>query len=187
MSEAHSRRKQPEVVRRALLDETAKLAALEGMAAVTVDAVARAAGVTKGGLFHHFPSKQALIAGVFADLLSDLDATLDERLAKDPHGRGRFTRAYVEALFADLELAASSPWAALAVSLLADAAVRRTWSDWFAERLRRHRDTDEGADLAIVRLAADGAWYAGVLGVEDGFASDAQDLRSRLIAMTMDR
>ena len=61
MTNAHERKKQPEVVRRNLLDCAAKLAAEQGVAALSVQAVADAAGVTKGGLFHHFPSKQVLL------------------------------------------------------------------------------------------------------------------------------
>ncbi|MBP8939478.1 MAG: helix-turn-helix transcriptional regulator, partial [Agrobacterium sp.] len=61
MTNAHERKKQPEIVRRSLLDCAAKLAADQGVAALSIQAVADAAGVTKGGLFHHFASKQALL------------------------------------------------------------------------------------------------------------------------------
>ena len=70
---AHHRKKQPEQVRRALLDCAAQIAAEDGAAAITIQAVATRAGVTKGGLLHHFDSKQALIEAVFADLLEKLD------------------------------------------------------------------------------------------------------------------
>jgi len=58
MSEAHRKKKQPEQVRRNLLDCTAKIAAEQGVAKVTIDAVAKAAGITKGGLLHHFSVPQ---------------------------------------------------------------------------------------------------------------------------------
>jgi AcrR family transcriptional regulator len=67
---AYSRKKQPEQVRRALLDCAAQLAVENGLSAVTLQAVAEAAGVTKGGLLHHFASKQILIEAVFANLLA---------------------------------------------------------------------------------------------------------------------
>jgi AcrR family transcriptional regulator len=90
---AYTRAKQPEQVRHALLDCTAAVAMDHGVAGVTVQAVATAAGVTKGGLFHHFASKQALIEGLFADLLARLDAEIDVTIAADPKPRGGFTRA----------------------------------------------------------------------------------------------
>ena len=98
MDNAYQRKKQPEAVRRALLDQAARLAVEEGMAAVTVQAVSDAAGVTKGGFIHHFPSKQALIDAVFEELLDTLSDDLDRRLAADPQPYGSFTRAYVESV-----------------------------------------------------------------------------------------
>ena len=96
---AYTRAKQPEQVRRALLDRAAAIAMDHGVSGVTVQAVAAAAGVTKGGLFHHFGSKQALIEGLFADLLARVDAEIDAAIEADPKPRGSFTRAYVNAVF----------------------------------------------------------------------------------------
>ena len=76
MATAYNRRKQPELIRRLLLDCAATLALEQGLANVSVQAVSAAAGVTKGGLFHHFPSKQALVEGVAADLIERIDASL---------------------------------------------------------------------------------------------------------------
>src|SRR3546814_11650537 len=64
-------RKAPETVRRALLDGAAAIAASHGLAAISVQTVADSAKVTKGGLFHHFPNKQALVEGVLADQRSE--------------------------------------------------------------------------------------------------------------------
>ena len=98
---AHHRKKQPEQVRRALLDCAAQIAAEQGAQAITIQAVAGRAGVTKGGLLHHFDSKQALLAAVFSDLLEQMDREIDRTMAGDPVARGRFTRAYVRACFSD--------------------------------------------------------------------------------------
>ena len=89
----------------------------------------RRPGVTKGGLLHHFPSKQALIDAVFADLLDALDRDLDARIAADPEPLGAFTRAYVASVF-DMALEADGAvWAALSISMLIDPQPRRLWSE----------------------------------------------------------
>ncbi|PIO97140.1 TetR/AcrR family transcriptional regulator [Pleomorphomonas carboxyditropha] len=161
----YRRRKQPELVHRALLDHAARLAVEHGLAAVTVQAVAEAAGVTKGGLLHHFPSKQALIDAVFADLLEALDRQLDARIAADPEPRGAFTRAYLASVFDTGPEANAAAWAALAISMLTDPHLRRRWSDWVEGRQERHRATDGTPALAAIRLAADGIWLADLTGV----------------------
>lgn len=157
---AYERKKEPEKVRRALLDATNRLASENGMANITLDAVAKAAGVTKGGLFHHFPSKRSLLQGMFADLLQHLDRMVDEFMAKDPEPHGRFTRAYVEGVFSDHRQGDAAPSARLSVSMLSDPDLQLAWSNWLAARLKRHADTDDGETLEVIRLAADGVWLA---------------------------
>ncbi|SDO36335.1 transcriptional regulator, TetR family [Klenkia soli] len=54
-------------------------------ATVTLDAVAQAAAVSKGGLLYHFPSKEALVDGL-ADRLRSRAAEDVERLRTSPEG-----------------------------------------------------------------------------------------------------
>jgi len=185
MNDHHSRKKNPEQVRRALLDQAAALVLERGLAGVTVQAVAEAAGVTKGGLFHHFASKQALIEAMAQDLLDQLDAEIERHLAADPDAHGRFTRAYVEATFSHQGLGLQSAKAAIIVSLTLDAEVNRQWEAWLAARLERHRQTDGAPLLEIVRLAADGAWGAYVLGGGRPPLSPPEALRRQLLALTV--
>ena len=187
MSSAHSRKKQPELIRRTLLDGAARLAVERGLGAITVQAVAEAAGVTKGGLFHHFPNKQALVEAVIADLLERLDAEIDTSIGRDTEPRGSFTRAYVAAAFADRERGNASPWTALSVSMLAEPGLRCLWAAWLDGRLARHAETDHGPTFDVVRLAADGVWLARLLRQGDGPVSDFAAVHERLIALTRQR
>lgn len=65
----------PAPARDRVLDAFEDLLIEQGERAATLDAVARTAGVSKGGLLYHFPSKDALVDG--------LVERLDERLAED--------------------------------------------------------------------------------------------------------
>lgn len=181
MQNAHKRKKQPQVVRRALLDQAIALTMRDGLDRVTLQAVAVAAGVTKGGLLHHFANKQALIDAVFDDLLDGLDGKLDALIAADPMPYGAFTRAYVEVTFATEWRAEVNPRASMSVLILSDARMRTLWSQWFAARLARHDSTDAGVALAVVRLAADGFWVAAL---SDVAQDDTAQLHQTLIAAT---
>jgi AcrR family transcriptional regulator len=46
----------------------------EGVSGMTLEAVAREAGVSKGGLLYHFPSKEALIGGMIGRLIDRFEA-----------------------------------------------------------------------------------------------------------------
>lgn len=183
----YTRAKQPEQVRRALLDHAAAIALDHGVSGVTVQAVAAAAGVTKGGLFHHFGSKQALIEGLFADLLARVDAEIDNNIEQDPRPRGRFTRAYVNAVFTGQAFGFATPWAALSMVVVTDPSLRRLWNDWIKARLKRHRATDSAPDLHVVRLAADGAWLSYVTTGQTRMSADLRAVHDRLIAQTYRR
>lgn len=184
MTNAYERKKQPELVRRNLLDCAARLAAEQGVAALSVQAVADAAGVTKGGLFHHFPSKQALLEAVMADLLAALDCEIDDLLSQDCEGFGRFTRAYVNAVFSDRGRDSGKQWAAISVSMVGEPSLRRMWNSWIKGRLARHKETDNGVVLELVRLAADGIWFADLLADDGRAGGDRAALRARMIAQT---
>lgn len=184
VTNAYERKKQPELVRRNLLDCAARLAAEQGVAALSVQAVADAAGVTKGGLFHHFPSKQALLEAVMADLLAALDCEIDDLLSQDCEGFGRFTRAYVNAVFSDRGRDSGKQWAAISVSMVGEPSLRRMWNSWIEGRLARHKETDNGVVLELVRLAADGIWFADLLADDGRAGGDRAALRARMIAQT---
>lgn len=182
MTKAHNRRKQPEAVRLALLDSTMRLAAEQGIAAVTVQAVAAASGVTKGGLFHHFANKQALMEGMIEHVLARLEAAITAAMQTDPEPFGRFTRAYVTTLVTGEEFGLGSPFDALSVAMMADHTLGHYWTEWFTALLARHAETDDTPMLEIVRLAADGVWMK-YLGTEPDRA-EVNALRDRLFAMT---
>ncbi len=180
---AHHRKKQPEQVRRALLDCAAQIAAEQGASAITIQAVADRAGVTKGGLLHHFDSKQALLAAVFSDLLEQMDREIDRTMAVDPMSRGRFTRAYVRACFSDRLLGDRSLWGALSVAIVSEPALRSLWSAWLDGRMAQHAETDSDPRLIAVRLAADGIWLADMMEKAGGLKRYPQDFDAVLLSM----
>lgn len=95
-------RSDPAEMRRRLLDAAGDVVLKQGLTGLTLDAVAQRAGVSKGGLLHHFPSKDALIRGLFTQLLDEFDAEVERSIdqSEPPGTPGRYTRAYIRASFA---------------------------------------------------------------------------------------
>lgn len=150
--------------RERLLDAAADVLLTSGAENVTLIAIAERAGVSKGGLLHHFPNKKSLVSALVGRLVSQFDSAL-RTAGTEP---GAATRAY---LTGTLEPAASTVGAAtdrLAAALLAASLIepgalsplRRTYEDW------QRRLEDDGIDPAVataVRLAVDGWWMARLL------------------------
>jgi AcrR family transcriptional regulator len=65
-----------------LLDAAERLVAEMGAAHLTLDAVAKFAGVSKGGLLYHFPSKESLLEGMLTRHLAEVEARVATRLAE---------------------------------------------------------------------------------------------------------
>lgn len=77
----------PAAKKRLILEASRRLLERQGFQDVSLDLVAREAGVAKGTLFLHYKDKEDLFAAVFADLVDQLGAEL-EALAGAPE-RGR--------------------------------------------------------------------------------------------------
>jgi AcrR family transcriptional regulator len=175
--EADSEGGRPIGTRGRILEAGYAIAGQSGVAAVTLDAVANRAGVSKGGLLYHFPSKEALVSGMVDGLCRTFAELADAAAGADPEPAGRSARAYLAASAG--EMWQSSRWLALVGALMISPGLLESWRTWVVAG--RAADEAENADpvaAAIVRLAADGLWLAGVLGLP---ALD-QKLRAAVIA-----
>jgi AcrR family transcriptional regulator len=83
--------------RESILLATCTLLVRQGSEKLTLDSVAQEAGVSKGGLLYHFPSKQALLEGVLSWLLDSFAAEIHAYVEADPNPVGRWNRAHINA------------------------------------------------------------------------------------------
>jgi len=89
-----------ETTKAALLDAARALFAERGVADTSRDDVAERAGVTRGALYHHFPSKNAVAAAVIGALDDELSTRVVAAAARgtDAFDRvRRAARAYIDA------------------------------------------------------------------------------------------
>lgn len=70
--------------RRQLLDVAAELVAADGVAALTLDRLAAAAGVAAGLPYAYFPSVDALLIELFDKVVGAIDDEIDELVARRP-------------------------------------------------------------------------------------------------------
>lgn len=179
----------PPLARERVLDAYEHVLIAEGERSATLDAVAKAAGVSKGGLLYHFASKEELIAGLLERLSSLADEDL-ERMRDAPEGPVAYyvRTSVMEDDALDRALIATSRLAQ-GGSVTASAGlgeVRRRW----AEAIRPHV-RDETA-LELVMLLSDGLYFNNSLaepGVERGALSDfvpTGPALDQLIALVLD-
>src|ERR1700721_704562 len=159
---AYMKKKDPVFVRETLLKAASELAATKGMADVTVNKVSELADVTKGAFFHHFDSKETLVAELMQMLLTRLDKQFDRLMAGEENSDGCFTRAYIRAAFSE-GAAERKIWGALLSLMASKDQVWRIWDNWLGKRQNRHAKTNSRMELRVVRLAADGVWLQRIM------------------------
>lgn len=76
-----------------ILDAVERIVLARGVSGLTLDAAAREAGVSKGGLLYHFASKEALLAALMERLAAFMAQQFEAGVAREPEGPGRVARA----------------------------------------------------------------------------------------------
>jgi AcrR family transcriptional regulator len=166
--------------RQRVLHAAGRVVLQQGVRALTLEAVAKEAGVSKGGLLYHFASKDELLTGMVGEFVDLIEGRMREAMDSDD-APGAWTRAYLDA--STVDRAGDDPMDRLATAMLAAGASntellkplysrQQDWQD--AQR----EDGIDPATAALVRLAADGLWMNDLFGIK--VVSDAE--RAAVIA-----
>jgi len=131
----------------------------DGGSAVTIAAVAREAGLSKGGLFYHFASKELLIEGLVGRYVDSFTALI----ANAGTERAGATRAYLDSAEHPGGPASQPVLALLAAAIVSPSALavlRERYEQWQA---RLDADGLQPHVASTVRFAVDGIWLADAL------------------------
>src|SRR4051794_16530292 len=161
-----------------LLDAAAAVVRRDGAQALTLDAVAAQAGVSKGGLLYHFRSKHELLEAMVLEWVDHFEREIE--VAAEQEG-GSFARGYVKACdpsgWAEAERATEF---GLLAALIADpdvlAKARTRYEGWQA------RLAEQDVDVTVARLAAEGLWIVDLLGL----GPPSGELRERVAARLLE-
>ena len=179
-------RTDPNELRDRLLDAAEAVVVRQGIANLTLDAVAGEAGMSKGGLLHHFPSKDQLVEALVTRSAAQWRQCYMGSFERTPDGPGRMARALLAHCLSDaknwrkeLRHSTSACFAALAQNPSLIEPMRETYAD-----LHR-RVAEDGLPPGVgeaVAAAIDGLWLYWVLGL----AEVNQDLVARVRAALED-
>ncbi len=165
-----------------LLDVAEAIVPREGVVKLTLDAVAREAGLSKGGVLYHFGTKDALVSALVTRLYESFERDIAREVDVSPDAPGRWTRAYVAATVAPDSLQAERTrevGAGLLAAIASDPdllePLRARYNAW-QERLEH--DGIDPALATLARLAVDGLWLAELFGL----APPAPALQEKVLA-----
>lgn len=149
--------------RERLLDAAAAIVAQSGAANLTIDAVAANAGLSKGGVLYHFPSKKALLHGMLERMLDEFRR---RPLIPRADGRPSLLHSHIESV---LNRPTGEQAASLAV--IANAAEDPSLLEPAQVLLKERAEqiTEEAADpvlALIVLLACEGIRFLEVINLQ---------------------
>jgi AcrR family transcriptional regulator len=181
--------------RQEILAAANQLVLTEGVAHLTLEAVAKRAGVSKGGLLYHFPSKEALIRGLIEQLNAQFDGEVAHQLgleraeaqAAAELKAGSWLRAFVRATFAGNKL--ENDWLGSSAAILTAIATNPQLLEPFRRSFAGYQRQAEGDGLdpalaTIIRLAADGLWLAELFQLAPPAGELRAQVEKRLLEMT---
>jgi AcrR family transcriptional regulator len=162
-----------------ILDAACRVVLDKGVNALTLDATALEAGVSKGGLLYHFPSKDSLIEGMIERLIHAFDSALERELVKTD---GDWLAAYLNVSFiSDPHYNQLST--ALFAAIANNPTLLKPLQDHFVEWQKKAEETAPSPDVGtIIRLAMDGLWVSDLM----GFAPPSPAMRKKLLKVLME-
>ena len=188
------------VTRDKICDAAIQITVRDGLLAMTLDAVAKEAGISKGGVMYHFPSKDELVRGVLDYFSQQCETMLMRRVVDDPEPRLRWARCMLDCMFPESPESDSNAgdgqmssevlsrffMAMLTGAVTCPSAMQPLRQLATRMRNRFMSDPKEGMDQILVWLAIDGLFLWQFMGIIDSddpmIAQVGQSLRSRIKA-----
>ncbi|MDS1269599.1 TetR/AcrR family transcriptional regulator [Lipingzhangella sp. LS1_29] len=164
-----------------ILDALSDILISQGSSAVTLESVAAAADVSKGGLLYHFPSKQAMIAG----LVQRLSEEAEREFAAAEQAEEGLVRAYLEGSLPSSPREVALYWSLIASLRSQELAspdlmhhVHEVFSRW-ARML--HAAIPDPVLAENIRLVGDGLYLTAISGLPMPDETVVRQLMDRLV------
>jgi AcrR family transcriptional regulator len=175
-----------------ILSAAERVVMRDGVTRLTIDAVAREAKLSKGGVLYHFGTKEALIQAMLERLIQYCEREIKAHQQHDSEP-GSWTRAYVRktsepmvAYPGEVDFPRSKE---VGAGLVAAATTNPQLLEPLRERFRAwqqaiERDSIDPARATVIRLAVDGLWLAELLGIWTLDGKLRQQVLNELIRLT---
>ncbi|MCF7914767.1 MAG: TetR/AcrR family transcriptional regulator [Spirochaetaceae bacterium] len=152
--------------RNKILEAAALIVHNRGIEALTLEAVAREAGLSKGGLLYHFSHKEAIIESLVRHMVTVYRENVERSICTHQPKEGEWIRAFIRTMYSDSienkEISAGM-LAAQGINPKLLKPLHDTYSEW-----QSHIQKDDGLDpveATILRLAVDGLWLSDLFGL----------------------
>jgi len=169
-----------------ILLAAARVIADKGIFNLTLETVAKEAGISKGGLLYHYDSKEKMIEDMVVYLTESYLCKIDETVSEDKTQRGKWSRAFLDVTLNKAntkKIMNNSLLAAMAVNPKLMKPVQDAYGYW-----QDHLEHDgiDPVTAMIARLVADGIWLSQLLNINQ-LDQDMLDQVHKRLLLLIDR
>lgn len=151
--------------RQKLLEAAALIVKEQGSDALTLDAVAKKAEVSKGGLLYHFSTKEALVKALVQHMNDIYKENVESFVDEEEDEVGKWARAFIKVLHdksIENQTISGGMLAAQGINPQLMKPLQETYADW---QYHMEHDGLDPVDATILRLAVDGLWLSEIFGL----------------------
>lgn len=170
--------------RQDILHSASYLVCSKGVSNVTLDAIAKETGISKGGLLYHFPSKDALFEAMVTDIMDRVTEGMMKRVSDDPNPRGKWCRAYIEEVFAQFDELDQTNAGLLAAISTHPEMLRPFHEHYELWKDNMEHDGIHPKSAMMIRLTIDGLKFSALFGMPSLQESDKNTLLEALLFLT---
>ncbi len=176
----------PVPTRQKILETAVTIVDSNGAAHLTIDAVAAAAGLSKGGVLYHFPSKRALLEAMLSLLMETSAQRIQKRREESAAEEQPTIGPMIQA-----ELEQQPKQRAMALAILAAAAedpsLLNPAKTYIADRFREAGSDTTDPQLAhVLLLAAEGLRFLDMLNLLPEDIANREQIFDRLLQLSRD-
>lgn len=151
--------------RQKILRAAAQIINTKGVLALTLEAVAKEAKISKGGLFYHFATKDDLMKGMNDYIMQTFFDDLERIANNDPRHQGKWTRAYTNLTFNLLDNEFDMNLAFLSAIATSPDLVKSLARDLKVLQNQIENDQIDPIVSTVIRLAVDGMYFNQLYGL----------------------
>jgi AcrR family transcriptional regulator len=171
-----------------ILEAASRIIHERNISCMTLDAIAKEANVSKGGLLYHFPNKDSIVRGLIDKGIESYYKTLVTLIEKDTIEEGKWSRAYLTGSFFEpkenRELWVSGLLSSIAFNKECLKALDEGFAQW------QSNFEDDGinpVDATIIKLASDGIWFLELFGFAHLTEKTKRSVYERLLSLSQNK
>ena len=178
--------KDPSRTKRKLLEAAGQVVKEKGVTGLTLEAVAKQANVSKGGLLYHYPNKQALLKAMISHLNENFERAIAKQIEQS-EGKMSWLEAYVAMSF-DPQHSQITESAGMLAAIANDLSLLEPLAERYQVLQEQLEASDLDSDLAnIIRLAADGLWFTELFQISPLTESKRSQVLAALLSLIKEK